>query len=354
MTTTPDIDEARRLADILDERWPHLHRGAPAVLRALADELERLRALDLANQGVIGDYHAERDALRGELDWLRAQVATAGWKLVPVEPTQEMLDAVVTTLDDHLLGPAAEQQYREDWAAMLAASPAAPAQQAPDNNSLGKAGCFPAAEKTNPPLTVGDQNSVTIERPDLFDLVRAAYFSGGNNDDADTAALHGEAFDYANKTLTKFYASLAPAAQAEPAPGHLTRFDAVQRALDLASLIGGSIGQNDRGSTEAYRAQLREHLLAYIPDAAQAESTVERLRQALKFYADGDHFIKHQPDAWDTVSGEPANFWEDESNTATVEDGSVAKAALEGVELQNEDGTPFDTSAQGAEQPPKS
>jgi hypothetical protein len=89
--------------------------------------------------------------------------------------------------------------------------------------------------------------------------------------------------------------------------------------------------------------------------AAQAVpvSTLERLRQALKFYADGDHFTKHQPDVWDTVSGEPANFWEDENATATVEDGSVAKAALEGVELQNEDGTPFNPAAQGVvELPP--
>ena len=50
----------------------------------------------------------------------------AGYKLVPVEPTQEMLDAVVTTVDDHLLGPDAEKQYREDWAAMLAAAPTPP------------------------------------------------------------------------------------------------------------------------------------------------------------------------------------------------------------------------------------
>ncbi|SDX15768.1 hypothetical protein SAMN05518669_103426 [Variovorax sp. YR634] len=55
---------------------------------------------------------------------------------------------------------------------------------------------------------------------------------------------------------------------------------------------------------------------------------VKRLREALQFYADGNHFTQHQPDAWDTVSGEPSNFYEDESNTATVEDGSVAKMAL--------------------------
>lgn len=74
---------------------------------------------------------------------------------------------------------------------------------------------------------------------------------------------------------------------------------------------------------------------------------VARLRQALKFYADGDHFTRHQPEAWDTVSGEPSNFYEDENNTATVEDGSVAKAALEGVELQDERGLPLDVQPKG-------
>jgi len=34
-----------------------------------------------------------------------------------------MLDAVVSTVDEMLLGQAAERQYREDWAAMLAAAP---------------------------------------------------------------------------------------------------------------------------------------------------------------------------------------------------------------------------------------
>lgn len=53
--------------------------------------------------------------------------------------------------------------------------------------------------------------------------------------------------------------------------------------------------------------------------------------EALRFYANQEHFMMHQPDAWDTVSGEPPNFYEDESNTATVEDGSVAKMALETI-----------------------
>lgn len=63
-----------------------------------------------------------------------------------------------------------------------------------------------------------------------------------------------------------------------------------------------------------------------------------RLREALQFYADGNHFAMHNSDAWDTVSGEPANFWEDESNTATVEDGSVAKMALSLTSTEKSDG----------------
>jgi len=62
-----------------------------------------------------------------------------------------------------------------------------------------------------------------------------------------------------------------------------------------------------------------------------AEPVNTRLLAALRFYAEGHHFIRHDTDAWDTVSGEPQNFLEDEANTATVEDGSLAKAALSAI-----------------------
>lgn len=61
------------------------------------------------------------------------------------------------------------------------------------------------------------------------------------------------------------------------------------------------------------------------------ESLQQRLtvaEQALKFYADGDHLLLADADAWDTCSGEPVNFLHDEAGTASVEDGSIAKAAL--------------------------
>jgi hypothetical protein len=62
--------------------------------------------------------------------------------------------------------------------------------------------------------------------------------------------------------------------------------------------------------------------------AALASPMAVQVAEALTFYAEGNHFIQHEPTAWDTVSGEPQNFFEDEANTATVEDGSIAKIAL--------------------------
>lgn len=62
---------------------------------------------------------------------------------------------------------------------------------------------------------------------------------------------------------------------------------------------------------------------------------------ALEWYADGLHFDRADPDAWDTVSGEPQNWWCDDAGTATVEDGSLARMVLDGEltgqQLRDED-----------------
>ena len=65
-------------------------------------------------------------------------------------------------------------------------------------------------------------------------------------------------------------------------------------------------------------------------EAEAAAEEIESLRAALKWYADGKHFGKADPDAWDTVSGEPPNWWCDEAGTAMVEDGSLAGMVLAG------------------------
>ncbi|MGL4651582.1 MAG: hypothetical protein ACRC1H_19400 [Caldilineaceae bacterium] len=69
---------------------------------------------------------------------------------------------------------------------------------------------------------------------------------------------------------------------------------------------------------------------SYIVDNARLAEQVDNLRAALQWYADGLHFDKASPDAWDTVSGEPPNWWCDEAGTATVEDGAIAAMVLRG------------------------
>lgn len=58
------------------------------------------------------------------------------------------------------------------------------------------------------------------------------------------------------------------------------------------------------------------------------EAENRALRKALAFYANGEHFARTDANAWDTVSGEPSNFWCDIEGTATVEDGSIASMVL--------------------------
>lgn len=55
---------------------------------------------------------------------------------------------------------------------------------------------------------------------------------------------------------------------------------------------------------------------------------VERLRTALKFYADREHY-HFESGNWDTVSGEPLNILWCGDEPDFLEDGSVARAALE-------------------------
>lgn len=61
-----------------------------------------------------------------------------------------------------------------------------------------------------------------------------------------------------------------------------------------------------------------------LPDSA------ERLRVALRFYANGEHFMG--TDEWDTVSGEPQNWLC--HGEAMLEDGTIAARALRGEAIK--------------------
>jgi hypothetical protein len=91
-------------------------------------------------------------------------------------------------------------------------------------------------------------------------------------------------------------------------------------ALDAGIKISPESNLHDR-----FRAAL-----AVQPQAEREGPSIEDLTAGLQFYAKRFHFDMSDDSAWDTVSGEPQNFWCDEAGTATVEDGSVARAVLAG------------------------
>ena len=89
------------------------------------------------------------------------------------------------------------------------------------------------------------------------------------------------------------------------------------------------------GSQMAAETQPMDCLTA--GDVREAADEIERLRaevanlrEGLRWYAEGSHFMMAVQDAWDTVSGEPQNWWGDEAGTAMVEDGRHAKLVLAG------------------------
>ncbi|MFB1630212.1 hypothetical protein [Pseudomonas sp. AP-1] len=104
----------------------------------------------------------------------------------------------------------------------------------------------------------------------------------------------------------------APAPQPHPEP--------------IAWMVGAAIWwTKEEAERDAADTGLPIVGLGPMTDAAE----IKRLREALKFYADRDHFAEDIGSDWDTVSGEPANMLWHESEAWFVEDGSIARAALE-------------------------
>jgi len=76
------------------------------------------------------------------------------------------------------------------------------------------------------------------------------------------------------------------------------------------------------------------------PTVADDAEYIEQLKTALRFYAHGAHFHA-DPDTLDSVSGEPPNWLcndADEPMALTLEDGGIARMALQGLRLQWLDG----------------
>lgn len=130
-------------------------------------------------------------------------------------------------------------------------------------------------------------------------------------------------------------AGAAPAAVAGPAPAGWRLVPATPTRDWIAAVADG-------GYEDCDCAQMIASILSHAPAAPALEAPAAPadtdLRKALQFYANGEHFILSERDtSWDTVSGEPQNYWCDEAGTATVEDGTIAKMALAGQPIDFEE-----------------
>ncbi|KPF66087.1 hypothetical protein IP84_16865 [beta proteobacterium AAP99] len=114
--STPDID-----AFVRGLKFPATATTERMRVVARAFAAEAIRAWEAAKPAQIESLTAERDALKR---------VPEGWKLVPVEPTPEMLKAADDSDDEYTLhdfGPhitRIRQSPYEHWDAMLAAAPA--------------------------------------------------------------------------------------------------------------------------------------------------------------------------------------------------------------------------------------
>ncbi|MCL6470123.1 MAG: hypothetical protein I4O48_17660 [Ralstonia sp.] len=106
---------------------------------------------------------------------------------------------------------------------------------------------------------------------------------------------------------------------------------------DWRARMGDSVALTTATVTEYLRRRDAESLRAQADAGPVAKTLPLEVLDVLRFYAHGHHFGLSDDTAWDTVSGEPQNFWCDEAGTATVEDGSIAKALLQGKAMEAEE-----------------
>lgn len=116
-------------------------------------------------------------------------------------------------------------------------------------------------------------------------------------------------------------AGAAPAEQHQGKPAAWVRFrngepDYDGDACMIMNVPGDTLGDGDSWQP------------VYTHPAPADPGEVERLRAALKFYADREHF-HFESGNWDTVSGEPLNILWSGDEPDFIEDGTVARAALE-------------------------
>ncbi|WP_095110961.1 hypothetical protein [Pseudomonas sp. Irchel 3E20] len=106
---------------------------------------------------------------------------------------------------------------------------------------------------------------------------------------------------------------------------------------ESAGVDFGIDGRSVRVSQEAYSIFLareaagREKIATLQQRLTAADERADVLEQALKFYAEREHY-HFESGNWDTVSGEPLNILWNGDEPDFIEDGAVARAALKPAE----------------------
>jgi hypothetical protein len=128
---------------------------------------------------------------------------------------------------------------------------------------------------------------------------------------------------------TKLWNAVSALTGAAPQAGVQAAPITLQDCLNEFDFLEGLVNQHTyiEIARKAFEIAARATQPAAQPADAQTPD-VAKMREALEFYAHGGHFMLADESAWDTVSGEPPNLWCDDAGTATIEDGSIAKAAL--------------------------
>lgn len=198
----------------------------------------------------------------------------------------------------------------------------------PSSETLAKIGLRDAGVKYQRLVFLPTQPAAqATPEPDVAHLVasikddakHAAYMAEIDNTDARDNYLHKLALSL-DDLASRVHQQATPEPVGEPAAWRWfnSNGDQVTNWLDFKP--------SQKANVEAQVAEAGGRIeYAYTLPAPGVPAEV---RAALEFYASGNHFVRADADAWETVSGEPPNFWEDEASTATIEDGTIARSAL--------------------------
>ena len=134
MTDTPEAVSLAGWLQAAVQTYPQVSADEPGgycsemdqMIDQAASLLRRIPELETARDVAVelaAQYAAERDQLRAELEKVRVP---EGWKLVPVEPTREMLDRGSHNVNCNYHYGTMETIAKHAYKAMLTAAPTPP------------------------------------------------------------------------------------------------------------------------------------------------------------------------------------------------------------------------------------